>query len=393
MSFRILIIHSVYQNNRLSGENNIVEMQAAFLGSLDGVEVRIVNQKGVSRNFNIYGKIKSALGVASGFGENPLGIVKEFDPNLVIVHNLFPNFDTRWLRKVNSPTVLYHHNYRNFCASGNFFRSSSICKLCVTRTPLQAIKYSCYKNSRLATLPLVIKQFREKSRGPQVSKSVRYIAVSNPITLALEKSGIPIEVIATLPNFAEIEEVKNVQISPESEIATWVVVGRLVEEKGFGKLIENWPDDFTLEIIGDGPGKLALEGLILGRSNIRILGALPRDEVARRLPTYCGAIIPSIWNEGSPLTEIEFRRAGLPIIQIDRPGYSGEENKKLLIAYGPFMNNQAKPQLAIALNYVLTNRTKLSAESRSKFDSEFTPAAWLESFNEILETWFRFRIN
>ncbi len=393
MSFKILIIHNVYRNFGLSGENNVVEMQRRFLSSLDEVEVRTVNQKGSTEDFNFYAKIRSFIGVASGLGENPLGSIKAFNPDLVIVHNLFPNFETRWLRNVNLPTILYHHNYRNFCASGNFFRGNSICNLCANRNPLHAIKYSCYKNSRLATLPLVIKQFRERSRGPKVSKSVRYVAVSKPISLALAKSGIPIENIATLPNFVEVDEVEKFQKTSSPKVAKWVVVGRLVEEKGFGKLIENWPDEFKLEIIGDGPFRQTLERLIIDRPNVRMLGALPRDEVAERLPYYAGAIVPSIWSEGSPLTEIEFRRAGLPVIQIDRPGYSGEKDRELLIAYEPFINNEAKPLLRIALNYVLKNRAELSAHSRIIFNSNFTPTSWFESLNEIVENWFQIRIN
>ena len=393
MTFKILIIHSSYRNLHLSGENNVVEMQAAFLKTIKGVEVKIVNQKISLDSINPIGKFKLALRVACGYGENPLKIAKKFDPNLVIVHNLFPNFGTRWLKRVDIPTVLYLHNYRNFCASGNFFREDKICHLCVTKTPLYAIRYSCYRNSKLATLPLVLKQIREHSRGPKVSKSVKYVCVSGAIASSMEKSGIQIGDIAILENFVEFEQIKNSQITSSLSALSWVAVGRLVEEKGFGKLIENWPDGANLDIVGDGPGRLNLEKLIQGRKNIRLLGTLSKLEISEKLPTYSGAIIPSIWEEGSPLTEIEFRRAGLPVIQVRRPGAQIENDQNLLIPYEDFINNQAKKHFVIALQYVLSNRFNLSIQSRRKFETDYSPNAWLKKFNNILENWFELRIN
>jgi glycosyltransferase involved in cell wall biosynthesis len=395
MTVKILIVHSIYQNFHLSGENNVVEMQADFLNTLEGVEVKIVNQKIVSNHMTLSEKFKTAMRVASGYGENPLKKAQGFNPSLVIVHNLFPNFGTRWLTKVDIPTILYVHNYRNFCASGNFFRESKICNLCTTKNPLQAMKYSCYKNSRLASLPLVIKQIREKSRGPQVSQFVKYICVSAPIFSAYEKSGVPIKNIATLNNFVASVGSTNFQIASSPVTSNWVALGRLVEEKGFAKLIENWPDGFMLDIIGDGPDRHRLEKLIEGHSNIRILGTASRSEVSEKLPTYSGAIIPSIWSEGSPLTEIEFYRAGLPVIQIDRPGKPVDSyyDNNLLIPYQDFMNIEAKLNLANAMNYVLVNRLRLSNQSRHRFEDKYSSNAWLKGLNRLLEDWFGFSIS
>ncbi len=393
MTFRIMIVHSVYQNLELSGENNVVDMQTDFLKSLAEVEVRLVNQKYVPSGMTFVSKIQAAIRVASGYGESPLKNIKDFKPDLVVVHNLFPNFGTRWLRKVAIPTLLYHHNFRNYCASGNFFRQARPCQLCITKSPLQAIKYSCYRKSKIATLPLVIKQLREKSHGPKVSKLVKYVSVSNSISLILEKSGIPKEDIATIPNFVENQKDAMVRFRLPESTSKWVAVGRLVEEKGFGKLVENWPDNFYLEIIGDGPFRSKLEELIRNQPNIKILGSLPRSEVVKKLPTYLGAIIPSIWSEGSPLTEMEFRRAGLPIIQVNRPGYYGEQDEKLIIPYDLFIGNKAKPHFDSAINYVVVNRRELSIHSRFKFDSEYTPCAWVKSLNSNLENWFGISIN
>ena len=116
-------------------------------------------------------------------------------------------------------------------------------------------------------------------------------------------------------------------------------------------------------------------------------------EISEKLPTYSGAIIPSIWEEGSPLTEIEFRRAGLPVIQVRRPGAQIENDQNLLIPYEDFINNQAKKHFVIALQYVLSNRFNLSIQSRRKFETDYSPNAWLKKFNNILENWFELRIN
>lgn len=389
---KILIVHSIYRNLHLSGENNVVEMQSAFLKTLNGVEVRIVNQQVTTNQMTLFEKLKTAFRVAGGWGNNPLKSAHGFNPNLIIVHNLFPNFGTRWLRKVGTPTILYTHNYRNFCASGNFFRNQKVCDLCIKKSPLQAIRYSCYKNSKFATLPLAIKQIREKSRGPRVSRLVRYICVSDPISNYVKESGIVIDSIATIPNFVSPVDSAATQNSTAMRTSNWVAVGRLVEEKGFGKLIENWPASSNLDLIGDGPDRTRIEKLIGDRSNVCVVGSLANFEIVQKLPTYFGAIIPSIWSEGSPLTEIEFRRAGLPVIQIARPGHPSENDKEMLIPYEAFMNNQAEKQLGNAINHVRLHRSRLSDESRQKFENEFSADAWLKQLNVHLKNWFGFFI-
>jgi glycosyltransferase involved in cell wall biosynthesis len=255
------------------------------------------------------------------------------------------------------------------------------------------MKFSCYKGSKIATLPVFLKQIREKSRGPQVSSLVRYICVSEPIFSAYLKSGIPPDKVSVVPNFVVSHEISNSQIAFRAAATNWVVVGRLVEEKGFGKLIENWPDEFNLDIIGEGPDRSKLEALSLGRSNIRMLGALSKSEVSEALPTYSGAFVPSIWSEGSPLTEIEFYRAGLPVIQIERPGRQFYEVSELTIPYEDFMTVQARPLLINAMNYVLANHSKLSNQSKQKFEAEFSSEAWLKRINGCLQDWFGFRVD
>ncbi len=68
----ILIIHSVYRDLHLSGENNVVQSQIDFLRTLNNVEVTVVNQQRPSSKINLFYLIRSTLYVASGHGQNPI---------------------------------------------------------------------------------------------------------------------------------------------------------------------------------------------------------------------------------------------------------------------------------------------------------------------------------
>lgn len=389
----ILIIHSVYRDLHLSGENNVVQSQIDFLRTLNNVEVTVVNQQRPSSKINLFYLLRTAFYVASGHGQNPIKSKNFFNPDLILVHNLFPNFSTRWLSKIDVPTIVFSHNYRNFCASGNFFRANKVCDLCMSKSVFYALRHSCYKDSLLATFPLFFKQFREKSKGPKLSKFVKTVCVSEQLAVTHQRSGISSQSLGVIQNFVPDTETFEIKPHDPSEQISWVTIGRLVPEKGMGKLIENWPRNYKLDIIGDGPERKKYEALTANRENIRLLGSLSKSQISEILPRYFGGILPSIWAEGSPLTEIEFLRAGLPIINVARPGYRNTRfDSNLLIPYESFMNIRAEDCILNAVNFVIENQARLRKESRSRYENEFSPQAWIHNLNCHLEHWFGFTL-
>ena len=74
------------------------------------------------------------------------------------VHNTFPLLSPSVLlaaRDAAVPVVVTIHNYKLLCASGDFFRSGSICHDCAGGRLLPAVRARCYRGLTVATVPVV----------------------------------------------------------------------------------------------------------------------------------------------------------------------------------------------------------------------------------------------
>ena len=97
-------------------------------------------------------------------------------------------------------------------------------------------------------------------------------------------------------------------------------VGRLVPQKNHDTLIcafARVPGRTVLEIVGEGPERPRLEALIAATgARVRLVGALPRRAVYRRLNQWRGFVMASRF-EGFCNALVEARAAGLPVIHSD----------------------------------------------------------------------------
>jgi len=108
-----------------------------------------------------------------------------------------------------------------------------------------------------------------------------------------------------------------------------IAVGRLVEKKGFGVLLDavrQLPHDLTwsLEIVGEGPLRASLEDRAAGLP-VRFWGELPEREVYQRLAAAPIAVVPSVPSrsgdqDGLPVTMIEAMAAGCAVVASRLPG-------------------------------------------------------------------------
>ena len=83
-----------------------MDAQAASLRA-QGVDVRIIAARTDALESNGGYKLRSAVTVtvtvATGSGLSPLKGLEEFRPDVVHVHNLFPNWGTGWLDRWEGP--------------------------------------------------------------------------------------------------------------------------------------------------------------------------------------------------------------------------------------------------------------------------------------------------
>jgi glycosyltransferase involved in cell wall biosynthesis len=127
---RIAIVHSFYSHRTPSGENVVVQAQVDALREA-GHDVELVAQCAEEREARRSYPLEAAATAASGIGPSPVRQLQRFGPDVVHVHNLFPNFGTRWLRRWRGPLVATLHNFRPVCSNGYLFRDGHVCTLCI----------------------------------------------------------------------------------------------------------------------------------------------------------------------------------------------------------------------------------------------------------------------
>ena len=84
------------------------------------------------------------------------------------VHNFFPLFSPalhHTLLGEGIPVVQTLHNYRLLCANALLMRRQKPCEECVVRGPWNAVRYGCYRGSRLQTAVWADMTVHHRRRG------------------------------------------------------------------------------------------------------------------------------------------------------------------------------------------------------------------------------------
>jgi glycosyltransferase involved in cell wall biosynthesis len=345
-----------------------------------GHEVRLFSfSNDVSLNGSL-NKLQAAFITATAFGKFPQEEIDSYCPDIILVNNLFPNVGSRWIRKSRIPVVGILHNYRYFCATGLNFRDNKQCFDCSNISPLEGLRHKCYRNSFLATLPLTIAQFRREYLYNELNEFDFFIALSDGAKDKLVSAGLSDEKTTVIPNFIE-DFARNEILQSQTKNGRWICVGRISIDKGFLNLVENWPDDYNLDIVGDGPEMHELKMRIEHKSNICVLGQLDREVILNTLSEYSGAIHPSLWPEVCPLTVIEFLCAGLPIVTL-------ESNTSSVILVettsGIALKSFTKDLLHFALGDIDQNYELYSKNARLTFLRNYTKSSWINRIDALL---------
>lgn len=305
---KVAFIHSKYSSAQPSGENFAVLSQLEAL-TAEGIEARLIfKDTDEESRHNLY-SIKKAASVATGMGPSPLEELKEFSPDVVHVHNLFPNWGRSWIKAWDGPIVSSLYNFRNFCSNGMLLREDKLCTLCPQKGQIHGIKHKCYKNSVAATIPIAISNLGGYDSNLLLSKSKKIIALSECSKQMFHQFGIPEEKLAYIPNSLN----GDLFSAGVKEMRHWVFIGRLSSEKGILPLMDSWPANQTLNIYGDGP--LREEVIRRSGSNLRYMGSINREDVVQVFRTARGLLFPSTCLEGgTPIVYLEALASGTPVI-------------------------------------------------------------------------------
>ncbi|WP_351233384.1 glycosyltransferase family 4 protein [Streptomyces sp. NPDC002133] len=311
------LVHSFYSSRQPSGENAAVLDQAEALRAA-GHEVAVVAAHTDALQAEPGYALRAAVRVATGFGRSPLDTLSRFAPDIVHVHNLFPNFATDWLSRWPGALVATLHNYRPACAAGTLFRNGQMCTACPDGDPWTGLRHGCYRGARSATLPLAWAGRAGAAAHPLLRRAERLVALSERSRALYLRFGVPAEKLSLVPNFVGAGgQVRPTEAAVEATgtVHRWVYVGRLSAEKGILPLLRNWPDSEPLDVIGSGPLEPACREIAPMR--VRFLGTFSRREIASRLPCYTGLVFPSVCPEtAAALVCQEALAAGVPVLAL-----------------------------------------------------------------------------
>lgn len=307
---RILLVHSPYLSGSASGENRVVEDEAALLRSAGHDVWRYSPEPRVE---GVGDRIRSGTSAiwSARASRTIRDSVEQHRIEVVHVHNVFPTLSPAVLRAAHTAmaaTVMTLHNFRQMCLPANLLRDGHVCEDCVGHLPWRGVIHRCYRGSVAGSAVLTTALAIHRGLGTFDDVS-RYLAVSGFVRDKHLEIGLNPERVAVKPNFAWPVTAR----SGPGEY--FLFVGRLAREKGVDTLLDAWArgePPGRLLVVGDGPERDKLRAA--APPGVEFRGQVPSDEVPSILRDARALMVPSRWYEAAPRSITEAYAAGVPVI-------------------------------------------------------------------------------
>lgn len=244
--------------------------------------------------------------------EEVAAAVRERGARVLHAHNLLPTYGWRALaaaRAAGARTVLQLHNYRLVCAVGVCFKEGEECTRCHGRDTRPGIRRNC-RGSRAEALAygagIALWQRRTVEHAdavvvPSAFAAERLRALGAPL------GDVPVHVVGH-PVAPAAER------SAAADGTYALIASRLSPEKGVDIAIDACRRaGIALVVAGDGEQRPALERAAAG-ADVRFLGAVAPEEVARLRGGAALALVPSRSAETFGLAAAEAMAAGVPTV-------------------------------------------------------------------------------
>jgi glycosyltransferase involved in cell wall biosynthesis len=338
---KVLLVHNFYQSQSPSGEDIVFKNEVELLRK-NGIDV--VTYERFNDEIKEYGFFNKCIlpfrNIWSIKTYKDLQmLIRQVKPDIVHFHNIWYVISPSAFyacKDEGIPVVQTLHNYRIACATGLLFRNGKLCEECIKnnngkifnkisryRIITNVLKYRCYKNSRLLSLPIAITIYFHWIKKTWINYVNSYIALNKFCKKKFIEAGLPSNRIFIKPNF--------LQNPPEPNYTHKyyaVYIGRIAQEKGIRILVDsikyyNNENSFAgkfkainIKIVGEGPLKNEIETNIRlqGIKGVELLGRKNFSECLDILKYAKFIIIPSICYEGFPMVLREAFACGKPVI-------------------------------------------------------------------------------
>lgn len=383
---KVLVAHHSYSSALPSGEDLMVHKEIQLLGEMAEIDLATF----ITSSDEISGPGGLALAAARTMGlvnapRDLVSRIREFQPDLLHVHNLLPGLGPRVFEiaaDYNVKVVWSQHNYRLTCVNGLHVRSGAPCTVCVTsKSAVPGMLHGCYRDSRIGSAIVTIGRSRALA-SRSVERIDRFVCLTAFMRDWLERSGLPSERLVVRPTWAEDWGVA-------TEVATgWAYVGRLDVAKGVRLLIDAVRRSPVggfgqLRIAGDGPLRDEVANLAASRSDITFLGALSREGVRTLISSSSALIVPSLCFEGLPLVVVEAFSMGRPVLTTNHGSVGSLFSEPRGLGGGWAVPADAD-SIALALcNLSVADRRREGALARDRYAEFHSPDAARVSISEI----------
>lgn len=374
---RVLLVHNRYRNENPSGENAVVEDEAALLVEagchIERLEVSSDEIAGwpVRRKVTLPARV-----VWSRAGYSLVETtIRRFRPAVVHFHNTFPLLSPSALwaaRRSGSAVIQTVHNFRPLCPAGSFLRDGRICEECLGRLPLPSVVHGCYRGSRVATSPIAAMDALHGTLRTWQRCVDMFLFPSHFARDKYVEAGWPPAKLKV-----KYQTMRNGAVARDDRRSGFVCVSRLTYEKGVDVLLDAWPRAFrnvqSLRIVGSGEDEEMLRRAALRTSGVELTGRLGPTETQRVLAGSLALVVPSRSYEVFPRVVVEAYAHGVPVVAA-RIGALPEivEDGKTGLLFEPGSSDDLR--LALAR---LTAEPELAAilgrNARQAFVTRFSP--------------------
>ena len=364
---KILQIHNFYQ---LSGGEDIVVANEQKMLKENGNEVVFYKRKNIEINdFSFWYKLK-LIWETSWSNKTYFDIsriIKDEKPDICHIHNIFPLITPSIYYACSDnkiPVVQTIHNYRFFCVNGFFFRNNNICEECLNQSAYHAIKYNCYRDSKIQTYSAARMLQKHKMKNTWTDKIDVLICPSKFVYNKFIEAGFSLNKLFLKPNFLLRDPL------PVYNTGNYFIyIGRLDYLKGVNTLASVAAScSSKIKMVGDGPEYDKLSK----NKNIEILHKKPHEEIINYIKNCIALVFPSILYETFGLSIIEAFACGKPVIA-SRLGTMKEliEDGKTGLLFEPGNSDDLKSKIIWAVEH-REQMKEMGKNARKEFEKKYT---------------------
>lgn len=216
------------------------------------------------------------------------------------------------LRRHGIPIVQTIHEYKLVCPVYTMERNGAVCEKCVQGNRLNAIRNRCKEGSLAKSIAVLAEFWASRLQG-DVRFMDRIICVSDFQRGLMLRAGIPASKLVTLHNFVDPTLFK--PVASEKKGDYFLYFGRIEALKGLPTLIRAAEKTgIALKVAGVGGWSQNMMRRIGGNSRVEALGYVGGQTLRDLISHAKAVVVPSEWYENCPMTVLEAKAAGTPVI-------------------------------------------------------------------------------